>query len=560
MIINEFVKAYINDYQKGKIKLNKERIQLIDYLEKYILNRKDLYFDEKQIDQCIKYCEKWFFPLLPFQKFIVAFMFLKHKKTERLFYRKFLIMMGRGGGKNGLISAISNYLQTELHGVREYDISIVANSEDQAMTSFEEVYNVIDENETLQKAFQNGRQRITNRKTKSFLRFRTSNPKSKDGGKEGMVIFDEIHMYETAKTVRVMRGGLGKKPFPREMYIGTDGYVREGFLDNMKKQAREVLKGERPNSNLFPFICKLDEADEVDDLKMWEKSNPMFCEPLTEYAMNLLETVKEEYFELSEDPSGREEFMTKRMNFPEEDIEKSVAPWEQIWATGYTTHPDEDNQILRPVPDLQHHVAVGGLDYARITDFATVGLLFKVSGTYIWKTHSFVRKGFLKKVKLNAPIELWEQKGLLTLVDGEVIDIKHIVDWFIDMREQFGFDTIVADMFRLDLVKKALEDEGFKLEFIRNPRAIHSLLAPRVETVFANQQIIFGDNPLMRWFTNNVLVRTKPDGNKEYLKKDELLRKTDGFQAFIHALFKADDILIDENVDDVLDFLDSFEF
>lgn len=547
MNVHKYVKDYIKLYRQGKIKLNKERIQLIDYLERFILNRTDLYFDDKQIDQCIKYIEKWFFPLLPFQKFIIAFLFLKNKETGRLFYRKFLIMMGRGGGKNGLISAISSYLQSELHGVKGYGISIVANTEDQAKTSFEEVYNAIDENPTLQKVFHYTKLRITDKKTKSFLRFRTSNPHSKDGGREGMVVFDEIHMYESAKTVRTMRGGLGKVPYPREMYIGTDGYVREGFLDNMKKQAREVLKGAVPNSNLFPFICKLDEAEEVDDLDMWEKANPMFSEPLTDYAVNLLETVKEEYFELDIDPSGREEFMTKRMNFPEEDVESSVAPWEQIWQTGYETHPDDEEQILRPVPELEHRVAVGGLDYARITDFATVGLLFKVDGSYVWKTHSFVRQGFLDRVKMGAPIELWEEKGLLTIVDGEVIDISNIVDWFTKMREQYGFNTIVADMFRLDLVKKALEDEGFKLEFIRNPKAIHSLLAPRVETLFANRQLIFGDNPLMRWFTNNILVKTKKDGNKEYLKKDELMRKTDGFQAFIHALFKADEILPDEN-------------
>lgn len=556
MITHKYVEEYIELYRKGKIKLNKERIQLIDYLEKYILNRKDLYFDEKQIDQCVKYIEKWFFPLLPFQKFIIAFLFLKYKETERIFYRRFLIMMGRGGGKNGLISGISNYLQSELHGIKGYNISIVANSEDQAKTSFEEVYNVIEENKTLQKVFHLTKLRITNNKTKSWLRFRTSNPNSKDGGREGMVVFDEIHMYENAKTVRVMRGGLGKVPYPREMYIGTDGYVRKGFLDSMKKQAREVLNGEVPNSNLFPFICKLDSEDEVDDLSMWEKANPMFCEPMTDYALNLFETVKEEYLDLRIDPSGREEFMTKRMNFPEADIESSVAPWEQIWATGYETHPDDDKQVLRPVPDLEHRLAVGALDYARISDFAAVGLLFKVDGVYVWKTHSFVRKGFLDKVQMGAPIELWQEKGLLTIVDGEVIDISHIVNWFVKMRERYGFNKIVADMFRLDLVKKALEDEGFELEFIRNPRAIHSLLAPRVETLFAQRKIIYGDNPLMRWYTNNVLVVTKKDGNKEYLKKDELTRKTDGFQAFIHALFKADEVLTDEGEF----FLDSINF
>ena len=93
------------------------------------------------------------------------------------------------------------------------------------------------------------------------------------------------------------------------------------------------------------------------------------------------------------------------------------------------------------------------------------------------------------------------------------------------MREIYGFNTIVADTFRLDLVKTALEAEGFILLYIRNPKAIHSLLAPRVETLFANNRIIFGDNPLMRWYTNNVYVHIKKDGNKEYLKKMNLSAK-----------------------------------
>lgn len=546
MINNKYVEHYIALYEQGKIKLNKERIMLIVYLKEHVLSRDDLYFHEKHIEQCIRYIEKWFFSLKEFQKFIIAFFFLFNKETGRLFYRRFLIMMGRGGGKNGLISGISSYLKSELYGVKGYNISIVANSEDQAKTSFEEVYNVIEENETLQKSFHLTKMRITNKKTKSWLRFRTANPQSKDGGREGMVVFDEIHMYETAQTVRVMRGGLGKVPHPREIYIGTDGYVREGFIDNMKKQAMRILKGELPDSTMFPFICKLDHPDEVDNLDMWEKANPMLEKPLTEYAENLFETIKEEYDDLEIDPSGREEFMTKRMNLPEEDIEKSVAPWEEIWATGFETEPNDPNPILRKIPNLKHRVAVGGLDYARIKDFASVGLLFKVNDEYVWKTHSFVRSEFLKQVKIQAPIKQWEEDGLLTIVDDPVIDIKHIVDWFINMREIYGVNTIVADTFRLDLVKSALESEGFELVYIRNPRAIHSLLAPRVETLFAQRKLIFGDNPLMRWATNNVLVVTKKDGNKEYLKKDELTRKTDPFQAFIHALFKADEILVDE--------------
>lgn len=543
MIPHHYVTDYIKMYETGKIKFNQERVMLVDYLKKHVFNRDDLYFNADHIENCVKYIEKYHFPLQPFQKFVIAFFFLINSDTGRLHYRRFLMMMGRGGGKNGLISGISNYLISELHGISNYDISIVANSEDQAKTSFNEVYDVIDGNERLKKSFQHGKSIITNKKTKSTLRYRTSNADTKDGGREGAVIFDEIHSYMDRKTVNVFKSGLGKKKHPREIYIGTDGYVREGFLDSMKEQAKAVLKGENPEANLFPFICKLDDNKQVEDVTMWELANPMFSLPMSEYAQNLFDTVKEEFADLADDPSGKEEFMTKRMNLPMVDLSKSVATWEEIMATN------------RTFPILKNQVCVGGLDFASIRDFASVGLLFKVNGEYIWKTHSYVRQGFLDNVKLKAPIKKWESDGLLTIVDEPSIGINHIVDWFVEMREHYGLQTIVADNFRLDLVKSALEAEGFNLIYIRNPRAIHSLLAPRVETLFANKKIVFGDNELMRWYTNNVLVKIKKDGNKEYLKKDEMRRKTDGFQAFIHALWQADNLLEDE-IEFVLDAID----
>ncbi|AUJ26556.1 terminase TerL endonuclease subunit [Virgibacillus dokdonensis] len=556
MINNKHVEHYINLYRNGKIKLNKERVMLIEYLERDVLSRTDIYFDNKMIDDCINFGEKWYFPLQDFQKFLIAFIFLFFKKTDRVFYRKFLWMLGRGGGKNGLFSVVAHFLISELHGIPEYNISVVANSEDQAKTSPDEIKKTVRRHSVLQKAFKAWESKTTCIRTQSEIRYRTSNGETKDGLRDGAVGFDECHQYESNKDVRVHISGLGKKKNPREFYFGTDGYVREGFLDKMKEKALKVLRGETRANALFPFICKLDSADEVDDPTMWEKAQPMFCEPRSEYAEELFYTVNEEYLDMADDPSNREEFMTKRMNWPEVDLEKSVAPWEEIWSTGYTTAPNAQEQILRKVPDTLHRTCVGGLDYARIKDFASVGLLFKVNDDYVWKTHSFVRREFIKKVKLNVPIYEWEEQGLLTVVDGPVIDIQHIVDWFVAMREKYGLNTIVGDTFRLDLVKPALEAEGFELEFIRNPRAIHSLLAPKVETAFAKRNIIYGDNPLMRWFTNNVLVKTKPDGNKEYLKKDELRRKTDGFQAFIHALFKADEILIDEEEF----FLDEIDF
>jgi phage terminase large subunit-like protein len=542
MIHNKYVDEYINLWKTGKIELNKERIMLIAYLEKYILTRNDLYFNEEMLDNFITFAEKWYFPLNPFQKFLAAFVFLFYKEDDAVFYEQFLWTMARGAGKNGLISALAHFFISPLHGINRYNVSIVANNEKQAKTSFKEIYDTIGSKEVLEDMFYRTKVEIMGYDTKSIIQFHTSNAGTKDGLRDGCVIYDEIHSYATFDTVNVFSSGLGKVPNPREFFIGTDGFVRDGFLDKTKERAIAILEGRELDDPLFPFICKIDDRAEADQPEKWGKANPMFEGEWSFYAKGLLKKVKTQHRQLKTNPSSRTEFMTKRMNFPEVDLEKSVATWEEILRTGF----EEDGKTLRSIPDLKHRTCIGGLDYARIKDFAAVGLLFKVGDDYIWKTHSFVRKGFLDTVKLEAPIKDWENDGLLTIVEGPVIEIHHIVNWFVRMRESYGLTKIVADTFRLDLVKAALEEEGFEIEYIRNPKAIHSLLAPRVETIFAKHNLIFGDNPLMRWYTNNVYVKTKPDGNKEYLKKDEFKRKTDGFQAFIHALFKADEYLEEE--------------
>lgn len=561
MISNKYVDEYIQLYESGQIKLNNERIMLIEYLREHVLSRDDLFFDDDMIEKCIRFGEKWYFPLQPFQKFLITFVFLFFKKNGRVFYRKHLWMLGRGGGKNGLISVVTHFLIGPHHGIREYNVSIVANSEDQAKTSFDETYNVIGRNSILKSMFYRTKEKIASNKTDSILKFRTSNGETKDGLRDGAVVFDEIHQFESNKDVRVHISGLGKRKNPREFYIGTDGYVRDGFLDKQKEKAMKVLNGEaRPNA-LFPFICKLDEEKEVDDIESWEKANPMLCHPRSEYAQGLFDTIFEEYEDLEDDPTNREEFMTKRMNCPVTDLERSVAKWEEIKATD------------REVPDLRGREAIGAIDFASIRDFAACGLLFRDNGDYIFKTHSYARKEFVDKFysyskkqdaemagkRKFAPIREWEEQGLLSVVEGETIDPKLVVAWFVEMRNYYEIKKVIGDNFRMEVLKPLFEAEGFEVEIIRNPRAIHSLLAPRIELAFANRQIIFGDNPLMRWYTNNVLVVIKKDGNKEYQKKEPIRRKTDGFQAFVHAIYRADEVA-ETDIGSSLDALNALDF
>ena len=74
MIRQKHVDHYISLYEAGKVKFNEERRLLVEYLRRDILPRDDLSFDDGLIDKCIAFGEKWYFPLEPFQRFLIAFI------------------------------------------------------------------------------------------------------------------------------------------------------------------------------------------------------------------------------------------------------------------------------------------------------------------------------------------------------------------------------------------------------------------------------------------------------------------------------------------------------
>src|SRR5699024_742843 len=124
----------------------------------------------------------------------------------------FLFLVARGAGKNGLISALSAYFTSPLHGVKAYDGTVVANSEDQAKVSFEEFYEMVQnnqlENTRDNKGFYNLTiLMITGLDTNATMKLAMSNAKTKGGGRKGDIMYDEIQEYEDRQIVDVLSSG-----------------------------------------------------------------------------------------------------------------------------------------------------------------------------------------------------------------------------------------------------------------------------------------------------------------------------------------------------------------
>ena len=522
------VKNYIDLVKSGSIEVCKEQVLLIEYVEK-CFEEENLFIDENLLHKYLSMQKYFPFKLFEWEVFCFTLHNCTYSKPGILRWPDLFILVGRGAGKNGYLSFEDFCLISEYNEVKEYNIDICANAEDQARTSFDDVYNVLEDNKSkMSKHFYWNKEIIYNLKTKSTLRFRTSNAKTKDGGRPGKVDFDEYHQYEDYKCINVFKTGLGKKKNPRTTITTTNGDVRDGPLDKLIARAENILKGAAEDNGLLPFICKLDDEKEVDNPKMWDKANPSL-----HYNEELQREIKKEYIDYKEDPISNAAFMTKRMNIPKSmNADKEVTSWDNILAT---------NQTI-PYKELEGATCRVGIDYAKTTDFVCAGLLFKYNEKAIWISHTWVCKYSKDLIRIKAPIQEWEQAGFLTIVDAVEISPDLIADWLYEMQKKYNLTILGMDSYRYTLLAKALRDVGFDtdkkgINNIKLTRPSNQMLVyPIVNSLFTNHRVIYGDNPLMRWYTNNTCLHAENYDNYTFAKIEPKSRKTDGFMAFIAAM------------------------
>lgn len=254
---HKYIDDYIDGVRSGRIPACKELKQAMDYVETK-LSDPDVYIDVEKIDKAVELIERYFeIKLLDWQLFVLALIHCYHKPTDTVVFDEFFIMMGRGNGKNGFISPVAWYLTTHYHGVKEYNIDIIANNEDQARTSFDDIYYVLERTWKKSKHFfRKTKKVIVNLKTGSYIKYNTSNARTKDGKRSGCLIFDEVHEYETWDNIKVFTSGFGKRKHSRVFYITTNGYVRQGVLDELLGLSKQVLDGEITDIGFLPLIYK----------------------------------------------------------------------------------------------------------------------------------------------------------------------------------------------------------------------------------------------------------------------------------------------------------------
>lgn len=528
----EEVQEWIDIVEQEKYKCCEEQHLLVEHVQQ-CFRTENIYIDEDQLRKYMNMCKRYVpFPLFPWQKFVITLHDCTYwKDSGQPRWPDLFCELGRGAGKDGTIAVESFLLTSPYNGIREYDVDICANNEDQAvrpvkdLTGFFEMPSIM---KKIKKFYHWTKERIICTKTRSVIKGRTNSPKGKDGLRSGIVIFNEIHQYENYQNIDVFTTGLGKKKHPRRSYYTTNGDVREGPLDDLIADSEDILRSGTDDNGLLPFICKLDAKEEVDDETNWTKANPSLP-----YLPDLLLEIRKEYKEWKKNPGRLPAFLSKRMNLPESTKETAVVDWEMIAETN------------KPIPDLKGWSCTVGIDYASTSDWVGVNIHFKQGDSRFDINHAWVCSASKDIPRIKAPWKEWVKLGLITYVDDVEIHPSVIAAYVADQARYYDIRMVAIDRYRYTLLSDALDKVGFSVAR-KNLYLVKQVdilaIVPVINHCFVEKYFYWGDNPVLRWATNNTKlvpygkVRGADKGSFVYAKIEAKSRKTDPFMALVASM------------------------
>jgi phage terminase large subunit-like protein len=114
-----------------------------------------------------------------------------------------------------------------------------------------------------------------------------------------------------------------------------------------------------------------------------------------------------------------------------------------------------------------------------------------------------------------------------------------------EQKVKYNIEKVAIDSYRYTVLTRALQDAGFdakvnRIKLVR-PSDIMQVVQ-KISSMFIAHKIAWGDDPMMRWYTNNTKLVPAPNNNFKYDKIEPRSRKTDGFMAFVNAVILEEEL------------------
>lgn len=526
------VENYIQSVEGNAIRACKEQHALVTHIKKCFAEE-DIYVDTEQLKKymgLVKYFD--YERLFPWEAFLFTLWNCTYRADGLPRWKTVFCMVGRGAGKDGFIAFDSACSVSPYNPVGHYNVDICANNEDQAMTPVKDFVEVLERpryEAKLKKHYYHTKELVQGRKNLGVVKGRTNNPKGRDGMRSGKVIFNEVHAFENYDNIKVFITGQGKVAQPRVGIFTSNGEISDGPLDDYLARGRRILFEGEPDNGFLPFICCLENREQVHDPENWNMANPSLP-----YLPHLQQEIQDEYRDWLDHPEQNGDFLTKRMGLRAGHKEISVTAYEKVLATN------------KEIPDLSGWSSVVGLDYAELNDWAAVNLHFRRGNLRYDINHTWICAQSKTLSRVKAPWRDWAERGIVEVVDDVSIHPDLMGEYIKKAIQKYKVMMLAMDHFRWTAVSEAMKKIGFDANDKKRVKLVRPsdimMVEPVIQECFDRELFHWGDNPCLRWSVNNTKrVRSSKKmgvdtGNYIYAKIEGKSRKTDPFMALAASM------------------------
>lgn len=463
-----------------------------------------------------------------FQKAMLqaAFGFLDDNDLRR--YQEMFDLMGRKNGKTTLLAALELYmLMADGEGAPE--CYIIATARDQANKGYTEAVNMYRHSPEISALLKKRQSDLYFKYNMGFLKALASNVNSLDGLNSHFVTIDELAAIKNRDIYDLMKQSMAARKQPLLCCITTSGFIRNSIYDSQYEYAARVIDGKIENERFLPLMYELDSYDEWTNPKMWVKANPgLGTIKKTEFLADSVAKAKD-------DDTFLTTVLTKDFNI----IANATTAW--------LPYDVLNNDELIP-GSLKFRYGIGGFDAADSVDLNAAKMICKrrdSSKIYVkqmyWMPQSKLDDmGTQGASRDRAPYDVWKARGLLRVEEGNRVNKRVILDWFIEMRDKYdiyplyiGFDPWHID----DSLLAAFEQEFGKTVMIPVRQGVATLSQPMKElkAEFAAHNIVYNNNPIDKYCLANTYTKTDINGNIQPDKGSSETLRIDGTAALLDA-------------------------
>lgn len=438
-------------------------------------------------------------------------------------FKKILLLIAR---KNTKSETCSGLAETELF-IGNAGADIVCSSNDDNQASI--VYDAID---TMRQLIDP--RDLDTKRNQRFILNKISNSKifklsdrtrNKEGRNIDFAIIDETHEMTINVIAKSIEQSQSLKDNPKFINITTEGFVVDGYLDEELRKARKIISGEDTGiaaERFLPWLYTQDSEAEIwQDPRTWVKSNPT------------LGVIKkwgylEEQIDLAKNSKSDRIFvLSKDFNIKQNAAES----WLNI--------EDYSYKAVYDLEDFRGCVCLGAVDLAETTDLtnAKILLMRKDDKTKYIYSHYFIPEGKLENADdaaAGAKYKEWAKAGLLTITDGNEVDLSIVADWFYSLFKDYkiklfkcGYDQKFATDWISRMGEYGWTRESKDLIMILQNADTLSTAINLCEADFKHQLINYNENEVDAWCLKNALIELDRKG-KALLVKKERIRRIDG--------------------------------